>query len=135
MLILNNVELIGTLVQTPQRLMTRNNKPYIKALIAQTETYNGNDGQEHSKTNYYPITAFGIKAMDKLMTARRGMTVCIQGTLTSNPYDRKDGTKDYGININALAVSLDGEGALSPEPVNVNKVDPSPFYDSDPLPF
>ena len=129
MIILNNVELIGVLVETPKRLMTKNNKPYIKALIAQTETYTGNDGQEHSKTNYFPVVAFGIKGIDKLMQARRGMDICIQGTLTSNSYEKRDGTKDYSLGINVLSVSLDGEGALSPEPASMTDIE------SDTLPF
>jgi len=110
MIILNEVKLIGTVVKTPERLLTSgNNTPYIKALMAQTDTYTGKDGQEHTKTAYFPLIAFGIKAMDKLMQARPGMTICASGTLLSKQYDRRDGSKDYSLSINVLAVSLDGE--------------------------
>ena len=95
MKIRNSVQLIGNLGVDPEIRETKNGKKMAKLSIATNETYRDANGKKVTDTQWHNAVAFGKTAeiIEKYLT--KGKEVAIEGKLTHNAYEDKDGQKRY----------------------------------------
>lgn len=95
MKIRNSVQLIGNLGVDPEIRETKGGKKMAKLSIATNETYHDANGKKVTDTQWHNAVAFGKTAeiIEKYLT--KGKEVAIEGKLTHNAYEDKDGQKRY----------------------------------------
>ena len=95
MKIRNSVQLIGNLGADPEIRETKGGKKMAKLSIATNETYRDGSGKKVTDTQWHNAVAFGKTAEIIEKYLAKGKEVAIEGKLTHNAYEDKDGQKRY----------------------------------------
>ena len=95
----NSVQLIGNLGQKPEIITLENGKKLAKFSLATNETYKDTKGEKQTNTTWHNLIAWGKTAEIVEMFLDKGKEIAIQGKLTYNTYDDKDGNKRYKTEI------------------------------------
>lgn len=91
----NNVQLIGNLGQDPEIKNLESGKKLAKFSIATNEFYRNAKGEKIEDTQWHNLIAWGKTAEIIEKYVNKGNEIAIQGKLTYNSYDDKDGNKRY----------------------------------------
>ena len=91
----NNVRLIGNLGMNPDVKELNGGKKLAKFSIATSETYNGEDGNKVTETQWHNLTVWGKQADVVEKYLKKGNEVAIEGKLSSRTYTDKEGIKRY----------------------------------------
>ena len=95
----NHVQLIGNLGRDLDVKETKTGKKYAKFSVATNESYNNQTGDKVTDTQWHNVTVWGKTAeiMSKLLA--KGNEVAIEGRLTYNKYEDKEGVTRYTTDI------------------------------------
>ena len=95
----NSVKLIGRLGKDPEIIHFDNGNSKAVLSIATDDSYKNKDGEKVEKTDWHKVTAFGanVEIIEKYI--KKGKEVCIEGKLSYNVWEDKDGKKHYYTDI------------------------------------
>lgn len=139
----NKVILIGNLGKDPELRRTPSGTAVCSFSLATTERYRGRDGERQEKTEWHNIVAWAKQAEAANQYLKKGRSAYIEGRISTNSWDDKDGNKRYRTEIVANAIqflggSNDGAGQTAmPEPAFESEssvAEPEPVVEDD-LPF
>lgn len=87
----NSVQLIGHLGSDPEVKHLENERMLAKVSIATSDSYKNGKGEKVIETQWHNLIAWGKTAelMEKLL--KKGHEVVVQGKLTHNTYEDKEG--------------------------------------------
>ena len=89
----NSVKLIGRLGQDPEvKTLDKGNK-IAKFSLATSESYTGKDGNKQEQTQWHNIVVWGNLAVICEKYLKKGKEIAIDGRLTYNNWEDKNGTK------------------------------------------
>lgn len=95
----NKVILIGNLGKDPQTKTTANGTVVCNFSLATTEKYTDKSGEKQNKTQWHNITCFGKTAELAARFLCKGSKTYIEGKITYNVYDDKDGNQKVRTDI------------------------------------
>jgi len=95
----NHVQLIGNLGRDVELKETKTGRKYAKISLATSENYNNQSGDRVTDTQWHNLTAWGKTAelMAKLLA--KGNEVAVEGRITYNKYEDKEGITRYSTDI------------------------------------
>lgn len=105
----NRVQLIGHLGSNPELREFENGKKLVKLSMATNETYKNNEGDKVTDTQWHTIVAWGKTAEILSKYTTKGSEIAVEGKLTTNAYDDKDGNKRYTTEVVVNDVVLLGK--------------------------
>jgi len=105
----NSVQLIGNLGQKPEIITLESGKKLAKFSLATNETFKDAKGEKQTNTSWHNIIAWGKTAEIVEMFLDKGKEVAIQGKLTYNSYDDKDGNKRIKTEVVASEIMMFGK--------------------------
>ena len=113
---MNNVNIIGRLVQDVEVRRTNNQKSVSNFRIAVDRSFKDSDG--NTVTDYFPIVCWGATADFTEKYFKKGLRVGISGSLQTRSWDDSEGGKHYATEIVAREVYFadgksDGQGRPS----------------------
>lgn len=91
----NRVQLIGNLGRDIELKTAASGKTYAKFTLATNDRYKGADGEQVVNTQWHNLTAFGVTAKNMAKLLAKGSEVVVEGKLTYNQYEDKNGTTRY----------------------------------------
>lgn len=95
----NSVQLIGRLGKDPEIKTLANDRKMARFTMATADAYTNPQGVRVENTQWHTIVAFG-KVVDILEKyVRKGQEIALEGKLTSNSWDDKDGNKRYTVEV------------------------------------
>lgn len=110
----NKVTLIGRLGKDPE-LGNASGKPYCRISLATNESWKGQDGERHERTDWHNITIWGRSAEYVAGRAAKGNLVFVEGQLRNRTWTDKDGNShkvvEVNVNLNGTVKILDGAKA------------------------
>ncbi len=95
----NSVQLIGNLGKKPEIITLESGNKLAKFSLATNETYKDDKGEKVTNTEWHNLIAWGKTAEIAEMFLDKGKEVAIQGKLTYNSYEDKNGIKRYSTEI------------------------------------
>ncbi len=143
---INKAILIGNLGKDPELRRTNNGSTVVSFPLATTERWTDKNGERKDKTEWHNIVAWGKLADLANQYLKKGRPVYIEGRITTNSWDDKDGNKRYRTEIVAsqvqfLGSSTNGAGnspslEATGQRTNMNESipEPEPIVEDD-LPF
>lgn len=96
--IINQVQLLGNIGQTPELKTFSGDKKLIRFSLATNESYRSADGQKVDKTQWHTVLAWGKLAESIGKYAAKGNKVAVKGKLQHSQYE-KDGETRYRTEI------------------------------------
>ena len=128
----NLVILIGNLGRDPELRYAQEGQPVCNFSIATTEKWKGKDGQQHEKTEWHSIVAWGKTAEICAEHLSKGSSVYIEGRIQSRKWEDKDKNERTSFEINAQVVQfLGGKSEKKEERKEEDSTPPDP----GPIPF
>ena len=122
----NLVILVGRLGADPEVRYTPSGKPVASFNLATEETWKGQDGAKHSKTEWHKVIAWGKLGEIAGEYLKKGSQVYIEGKLQTRSWEDKEGNKRYVTEILAQSFQFldtpkarEGKQAPMDEPVQV----------------
>ena len=106
---LNKVPIIGHLGREPEMRYTPAGKPVTTFTVAVSRSWNTNDGERHSETEWFNIVAFGSLAETCKQYLTKGKQVYIDGRLQTRRWDDKEGVKHSSVEIVANEMIMLGD--------------------------
>jgi single-strand DNA-binding protein len=109
---INRVTLLGNLGADPELRMTSGGSAVLKLRLAVSESYLDKNKVRQEKTEWINVVLWGrrAEALGKLLA--KGERVLVEGSMQTQSYEAKDGTKRYSTEVNAKnLVLLGGRGA------------------------
>ena len=110
----NKVTLVGRLGKDPE-LGDASGKPYCKISLATNESWKGQDGERHDRTDWHSITIWGRSAEYVASRAVKGSLVLVEGQLRNRTWNDKDGNSrkavEVNVNLSGTVKILDGAKA------------------------
>ena len=106
---LNKVQIIGHLGREPEMRYTPAGKPVTTFTVAVSRSWNTNDGERHSETEWFNIVAFGSLAETCKQYLNKGKQVYIDGRLQTRRWDDKEGVKHTSVEIVANEMIMLGD--------------------------
>lgn len=99
---MNKIVLSGNIVRNIELNKTSSGKEYINNCIAVRDDFKNADGTYHSQ--FFDFIAFGATATYMQKYCQKGSKVLIEGRLTREDYEAKDGTKRsaYKVVVNSI---------------------------------
>lgn len=95
---LNQVMLIGNLVEDPELKETQGGRPYCRVSVATNYDWKDKEGNKNSEVTYHPLIIWGDKAATFCQWMSKGCECLFWGRLQNNNYE-KDGVKHYQMQI------------------------------------
>lgn len=95
---MNSVILIGNLASDPEKIDLKNGKRLTKLSVAVSSWKKDSEGKP--LTNFFKCTAWGKTSEYATNYLKKGNKVAIQGEIELTSWDKPDGTKGNGVNIN-----------------------------------
>ena len=134
---LNKVELIGNIGQTPELIETANGTQLVNLSIATNSNKKNSSGEYESVTEWHNVTVFGATAVNICKYQDKGNRVYIEGRLQTRSYEDREGNKRYKTEIIAYKVLfLDKKGTASGNTSTARERSPAKTTKSfDDLPF
>ncbi len=95
----NSVNLIGRLGQDPEIFTFDNGTRKATLSLATDESYKNKEGEKVEHTEWHTLVVWGsqIKVVETYL--KKGMEICIEGRLTYNHWEDKEGKKHYKTEI------------------------------------
>ena len=106
---LNKVMIIGHLGRDPEMRYTPAGKPVTTFTVAVSRSWNTNDGERHSETEWFNIVAFGSLAETCKQYLNKGKQVYVDGRLQTRRWDDKEGVKHTSVEIVANEMIMLGD--------------------------
>ena len=103
---LNKAMIIGRLGQDPELRYTQDGMPVCKFSVATDESYIDKSGQKHEKTEWHKVITFQKQAENCSKYLHKGSLVFVEGSLTTNKWEGKDGKTNYSTEIKASRVQF-----------------------------
>lgn len=94
---LNNVTLMGRLTADPELKYTANETAYTNFTIAVERDYSGKS--EEKATDFIDITAWRKSAEFVVKYFRKGQLIAVQGSVQTDTYEDKKGTKRKSVKV------------------------------------
>lgn len=95
----NRVQLIGNLGTSPELKEFENGTKLVRVSMATNETYRNAKGDKVTDTQWHNLVAWGNTADILNKYTSKGSELAIEGKLTTNSYEDKDGNKRYNTEI------------------------------------
>jgi single-strand DNA-binding protein len=89
----NRVQLIGHLGMDPELKTFESGKKLVRVSIATNEVYRNNNGDKVTDTEWHNLVAWGKTAEIINEYTKKGSELAVEGKLTTNTYEDKDGNK------------------------------------------
>lgn len=102
---MNKVILIGNLTKEPETKTTQGGKEMTKFTLAINSTWEKDEDGKY-KTDFFNCIAWGKTAEIAAKYLRKGSKTCIEGSISNTNWDKADGTKGYGVQINISNLEL-----------------------------
>jgi single-strand DNA-binding protein len=91
----NSVRLIGRLGDEPKVTTLASGKKVAKFSIATNESYRNSKGEMQSETTWHRLVAWEKQAEVAEKYLKKGTEIAMEGKLTHNSFDGKNGEKQY----------------------------------------
>ncbi|PCI35716.1 MAG: single-stranded DNA-binding protein [Flavobacteriaceae bacterium] len=104
----NSVQLIGHVGNPPEITTLESGKKVAKLSIATNETFKNAQGEKVTQTEWHNLVAWNGVAEIIEKFAPKGKEIAIEGKLTTNSWDDKDGNKRYKTEIVVNEIMLMG---------------------------
>jgi single-strand DNA-binding protein len=104
--LVNKVQLIGQLGNTPEVKNLDNGKKLAKFSMATNESYKNQAGEKVTDTQWHNVIAWGSTAGIIEKYVHKGERIGIEGRLTTRSYEDKEGHKRYVTEVIANEVLL-----------------------------
>jgi single-strand DNA-binding protein len=91
----NKVQLIGHVGQEPEVKTFGEGKKVATISLATNESYTNNKGEKIEDTQWHRIKAWGKVAEIIEKYVSKGKEICVEGKLTYNSFEDKNGEKRY----------------------------------------
>jgi len=95
----NKVILIGNLGKDPEIFTSQNGNKILHFPLATSETYKDKQGNKTESVEWHNIKAFGKLAEVLYAHAKKGDKLYIDGSIKTNKWEDKDGTKKFNTEI------------------------------------
>ena len=95
----NKVQLIGNLGNDPEIITMDSGKKLAKFNVATNESYKNSNGERETKTEWHRVVCFGKTAEIVESYLIKGKEIAIEGKLTHNSWEDKDGNKRYNTEV------------------------------------
>ena len=95
----NKVQLIGNLGNDPEIITMESGKKIAKFNVATNEIYKNSEGERETKTEWHRVVCFGKTAEIVEEYISKGKEVAIEGKLTHNTREDKEGNKRYNTEV------------------------------------
>ena len=105
----NRVQLIGNVGNDPEIKNLDGGKKTAIISLATKETYTDAKGQKVDNTSWHRLTAWGKTAEIVEKFVVKGNKIAVEGKLTYNTYEDKNGVKQYSTEITVSEVQLFGK--------------------------
>lgn len=101
--------LVGNLVADPQTIKNGTIRPVTRFRVAVTErSYNAEEGRAVDvQTSFYQVSAWGNLGLNAAESLRKGDRVIVQGKLSVEQYQTKEGESRTSVAVEARAVGPD----------------------------
>ncbi len=95
----NSVQLIGRLGIDPEFKELGNGRRMARMRLATNNYYNNDKGERIEQTDWHTVVAFGkvVDIIEKYV--KKGQEIAIEGRLTSNNWEDKDGNKRQSVEV------------------------------------
>jgi single-strand DNA-binding protein len=93
--------IIGNLGNDPEMRYTANGNPVTSFNIATNRNYTGSDGEKHTETEWFRVTAWRQLAELCNQDPSQGRLAYVEGRLKSNTWESPDGKTRFNNEINA----------------------------------
>lgn len=134
---INKVIITGNLVRDPDTRILENGTHMAKMSIANNQRYRGRDGSWQEKTCFVTVIAWRKTAELVSEFCRKGSPVLIEGELTYNAWEDRDGNPKNRVEINARRVQFlerREQDAGPDRPSSVKSSSRDAFDDDEPEP-
>lgn len=95
----NTVQLIGNLGKDPMITQFANNNSVARFSLATNESYQDKNGEWISQATWHNIVAWGKNAERCEKLLKKGTEIMLEGKITNNTYETKEGEKRYNTEI------------------------------------
>ncbi len=95
----NTVSLIGHLGKDPEITNFDNGSKKAVFSLATSDSYKNKNGEKVENTQWHRIVAWGPQAKIVEKYLKKGKEICLEGQLTYNQWENKDGIKQYSTEI------------------------------------
>src|SRR5690606_3863158 len=118
---LNNVYLIGTLVQATEMRYTPGGLAILELNLAGNDHVTGDDGAPRELAWYHRATVFGAQAEILSNQLQEGTPVLVEGRLNYRNWETPEGQKRSALDINASRVDVLTYGTRTDEPTVIDR--------------
>jgi single-strand DNA-binding protein len=105
----NSVQLIGNLGADPEVKKFDNGKMLARLKVATNETYYNQKGEKVQDTQWHSVTVWGKTAEIAEKYLNKGQEIALEGKLTTNTWEDKEGVKRYSTEIVASELLMLGK--------------------------
>jgi single-strand DNA-binding protein len=91
----NTVHLIGRLGNDPEINEFKNGMRKATFTLATSDSYKNKEGEKVENTQWHRLVVWGPKVKVVENYLKKGQEICIEGSLTYNQWEDKEGTKHY----------------------------------------
>jgi single-strand DNA-binding protein len=105
----NSVQLIGNLGADPEVKKFDNGKMLARLKVATNETYYNQKGEKVQDTQWHNVTVWGKTAEIAEKYLNKGQEIALEGKLTTNTWEDKEGVKRYSTEIVASELLMLGK--------------------------
>ena len=141
----NKAIIVGRLGRDPELKYSQNGNAFCQLAVATSEKWRDNSGQDHERTEWHNVTAFGKQAENCAQYLTKGSQVYVEGRIQTDSYE-KDGIKRYSTKIIAQSVQFlatpgggQGGGQQRQQAAPQQRQQPQPQqggeYEGDDIPF
>jgi single-strand DNA-binding protein len=95
----NRVQLIGNLGNDPEIINTEAGRKIAKFSIATNEVFKNSEGDKETNTEWHRVVCFGKTAEIVESYLAKGKEVAIDGKLTHNSWEDKEGNKRFNTEV------------------------------------
>jgi len=135
----NRVILIGNLGKDPETRTLENGVKIANFSIATSESYKDKSGEWQQKTEWHNVQAWAKLAERAEATLKKGMTIYLEGKLSTRKWQDKNGNDRYTTEVVASYFRIINKGGSSdktnPYGHDLGNQDPSAKSGPDDLPF
>jgi single stranded DNA-binding protein (ssb) len=103
---LNRVELIGHIGQTPEIRYTQDKKAIANLSVATSESYKDKDGNKQENTEWHRVVAFGKLAEIIGEYCGKGQLIYVAGKIRTRKWTDKEGQERYTTEIVANEMKM-----------------------------
>ena len=105
---LNKVMIIGNLGRDPEMRYTPSGRPVTTFSVATSRSWNSNDGEKHTETEWFNIVTWGALAEICKQHLTKGQQVYIEGRLQTRRWEDSDNVKHTSVEIVANEMMILG---------------------------